>query len=261
MVRLGSYPCVRAMSAVAEQAKLRLRAQPGSKAAAGFKPVAAHDLANYQLDGESLKAIALPALRAAATRHRLPASTLEQEEVMRMLFAALLEASSADRMLAFETLSDQCAGLLLHGIRREGLLSSHTADALNVLNKPQVVERYRAYGNRWTLPVEQPNPDELERARARLDAKSEATSMGEWLNSLADVIDEPANTRPWYRSKLVMMVLSLAAFFILLHVGLLLKALAKVHETDSTVLLLPVVGLSASAALALFAVAINKLTD
>jgi len=54
-------------------------------------------------------------------------------------------------MLAFETLSDQCAGLLLHGIRREGGLSSHTADALNVLGKPQVVERYRAYGNRWSF--------------------------------------------------------------------------------------------------------------
>ena len=89
--------------------------------------------------------------------------------------------------------------------------------------------------------------------------------MGEWLNSLADVLDEPANMRPWYRSKLVMMVLSLAALFILLHLGLLLKALTKVHQTDNTVLgpvlLLPVVGLSASAALALVAVAINKLTD
>jgi hypothetical protein len=253
-----------AMATVAEQAKLRMRAQPGSRAAAGFKPVAAKDLANYQLDGEPLKDIALPTLRAAATRHRLPASTLEQEEVMRMLFAALLAASSADRMLAFETLSDQCAGLLLHGIRREGGLSSHTADALNVLGKPQVVERYRAYGNRWTMPVEQPEPAELERARASLDTKSEATSMGEWLNSLADVLDEPANMRPWYRSKLVMMVLSLAALFILLHLGLLFKALAKVHQTDNTVLgpvlLLPAVGLSASAALALVAVAINKLT-
>ena len=249
------------MATVAEQAKLRLRVQASGRVAAGFRPVAVQDLANYQLDGQPLKDIALPALRAAATRHRFPASTLEQEDVMRMLFAALLAASSTDRMLAFETLSDQCAGLLLHGIRRELQLSSHTADALNVLCKPQVIERYRAYGNRWTMPIEPPNPAELERARASLDAKSEATSMGEWLNSLADVLDEPTNTRPWYRSKLVMMVLSLAAFFILLHLGLLLKALAKVHATDSTVLLLPVVGLSASAALALVAVAINKLTD
>ena len=253
------------MAAYAEQAKLRMRAQSGSRVAAAFKPVTAKDLANYQLDGEPLKDIALPALRAAATRHRLPASTLEQEEVMRMLFAALLAASSTDRMLAFETLSDQCAGLLLHGIRREGGLSSHTADALNVLGKPQVVERYRAHGNRWTMPIEQPDPAELERARASLDAKSEATSMAEWLDSLAGVLDGPANMRPWYRSKLVMMVLSLAALFILLHLGLLLKALSKVHrETDNTVLgpvlLLPAVGLSASAALALVAVAINKLT-
>ena len=147
------------MAAYAEQAKLRMRAQSGSRVAAAFKPVTAKDLANYQLDGEPLKDVALPALRAAATRHRLPASTLEQEEVMRMLFAALLAASSTDRMLAFETLSDQCAGLLLHGIRREGGLSSHTADALNVLGKPQVVERYRAHGNRWTMPIEQPDSD------------------------------------------------------------------------------------------------------
>ena len=113
------------MAAYAEQAKLRMRAQSGSRVAAAFKPVTAKDLANYQLDGEPLKDIALPALRAAATRHRLPASTLEQEEVMRMLFAALLAASSTDRMLAFETLSDQCAGLLLHGIRRGRALQSH----------------------------------------------------------------------------------------------------------------------------------------
>ena len=76
------------MAAVAEQAKLRMRVQPGSRAAAGaqpggraaagFKTVTAKDLANYQLDGEPLKDIALPALRAAATRHRLPTSALEQ---------------------------------------------------------------------------------------------------------------------------------------------------------------------------------------
>ena len=48
------------------------------------------------------------------------------------------------------------------------------------------------------------------------------------------------------------------------HSACIIKALAKVHQTDNTVLgpvlLLPAVGLSASAALALVAVAINKLT-
>ena len=83
--------------------------------------------------------------------------------------------------------------------------------------------------------------------------------MGEWLGSLADVLDEPANTRLWYRSKMVLGVLALAAFFILLHVALLYKTLSKIHATDNTLLLLPVVGLSASAGVALFALAINQL--
>lgn len=255
------------MSAYAEQAKLRLRAQtgkpsPASSAQTSFKPVAVQDLCKFELDDEPLEKMALPALREAATRHRLPASTLEQEAVMRMLFAALLAASAAGggRTLAFETLSDECAGLLLHAIRREGLVSAHTAEALNVLGKPQVVERYRSYGNKWTLPTEHPDPSELARVRASLDPKSDAASMGEWLRTLSDALEAPVNARPWYRSKAVLAIIALAALFVLVHVLLLIKTLRKIHTVDSTLLLLPVAGLSASAMVALFAVVINKIS-
>ena len=180
---------------------------------------------------------------------------------MRMLFAALLAASAGGgRTLAFESLSDECAGLLLHAIRREGLVSAHTAEALNVLGKPQVVERYRSYGNKWTLPAEQPDPSELARARASLDPKSDAASMGEWLRTLSDALEAPVNARPWYRSKAVLAILVLAAIFVLVHVLLLFKTLSKIHTMDSTLLLLPVAGLSASAMVALFAVVINQIS-
>ena len=106
-----------------------------------------------------------------------------------MIFAALLSATGQSKPLAWETLSEECAGLLLHAVQREGFLSSGTAEALNVLSKPQVVERYRAYGNKWTLPKEQSDPAELERVRASLGAGSEASSMGEWLSSLADALE------------------------------------------------------------------------
>ena len=262
------------MACIAEQAKLRLRAQAGkpssssasssspTTAQTSFRPVAVQDLSKYSLDGEPLGTLALPALLEAAKRHRLPASTLEQEGTMRMLFAALLAASGGGggRTLAFESLSDECAGLLLHAIRREGLVSAHTAEALNVLGKPQVVERYRSYGNKWTLPTEQPDPSELARARARLDPKSDAASMGEWLRTLSDALEAPVNARPWYRSKAVLAILALAALFVLVHALLLFKTLSKIHTMDSTLLLLPVAGLSASAMVALFAVVINKIS-
>ena len=244
---------------VVPELRLRFKAADEPPAAVGFTPVAAQDLAKYELDGEKLSAIKLPKLRLAAIRLRLPASTLEQESVMRMLFAALLAASSSDRIQTWDMLPEQSAGLLLHAIRCEGHVSSHTANALNVLSKPMIVERYRTFGNRWTMPVEQFSPAELVKARACLDPKSKAASMGEWLNSLAAVLDEPASTRPWYCSKAVIAVLTLAALFIVIHVGLLLKTLSKIHAADNMVLLLPVLGLSASAMVAAFAVAVNAL--
>ena len=57
-----------------------------------------------------------------------------------------------------------------------------------------------------------------------------------------------------------MAVLGTAACFVVIHVLLLVRVLAKVHRADSNVLLLPVIGLSASAAVAALAVGVNKLS-
>ena len=77
---------------VVPELRLRFKAADEPPAAASFTPVAAQDLAKYELDGEKLSAIKLPKLRLAAIRLRLPASTLEQESVMRMLFAAVIDS-------------------------------------------------------------------------------------------------------------------------------------------------------------------------
>ena len=70
----------------------------------------------------------------------------------------------------------------------------------------------------------------------------------------------PGPTRPWYRSKAVMGVLVVAALFVVVHLFLLVRVLAKVHKADNSILLLPVVGLSASALVAALALGVNKLS-
>ncbi len=103
-------------------------------------------------------------------------------------------------------------------------------------------------------------PTELERARRELGGDS-SLSTGKWLRSLADALDEPAIERPWWTSKVVLAILAVAGLFVGVHVLLLLRVLSKVHAADSTVLLLPLAGLSASALVGLLALIINWVSE
>ena len=86
-----------------------------------------------------------------------------------MLIAVLLKHSAAERAAAtkgssgssssdgslppdaWRDLREEAKGLLLLSLRRDGQLSTTAAAALSVLNKPQVVEKYKLLGNRWTI--------------------------------------------------------------------------------------------------------------
>ena len=56
-------------------------------------------------------------------------------------------------------------------------------------------------------------------------------------------------------------IITLAAIFVLGHVALLLRVLAKVHVADPMVLMYPIAGLSASALVGAVAVGVNALAD
>eukprot|EP00966_Prymnesium_polylepis_P004398 100885-Prymnesium_polylepis.1 len=62
-------------------------------------------------------------------------------------------------------------------------------------------------------------------------------------------------------SKTVLVILAIAGAFVALHVVLLARVLQKVHVADSSVLVYPVVGLGASAAVGGLAVGLNKLSE
>ena len=129
--------------------------------------------------------------------------------------------------------------MLLLSLRRDGQLSTTAAAALSVLNKPQVVEKYKLLGNRWTITEDKRDaPSAIELARKELGGES-SLSTGQWLRQLADALDEPAEERPWYKSKVVLAIVSLAAFFVGFHVLLLVRVLQKVHIADNRVLLYP----------------------
>lgn len=151
--------------------------------------------------------------------------------------------------------------MLLLAARRDGGLSADTAAALNVLNQPQVVEKYKLLGNRWTIPeASRDMPSAVERAREELDHGS-TLSTQEWLHGLADTLEAPTEERPWYTSKPVLFVLMLTALFILGHAALLVRVLLKVHNADNRVLLYPIAGLSASAVVGGFAVVIHRMSE
>ena len=59
----------------------------------------------------------------------------------------------------------------------------------------------------------------------------------------------------------MLLVLALTALFVVGHVVLLVRVLMKVHNADSSVLILPIAGLSASALVGAFAMGVNKLSE
>lgn len=71
-------------------------------------------------------------------------------------------------------------------------------------------------------------PSAVERARQELDHGS-SLSTQEWLRGLADTLEAPANERPWWTSKPVLLVLMLSALFVLGHAALLVRVLFKVR--------------------------------
>ena len=225
-------------------------------------------LPNYSFDGVPLPELSTAVLQQWASSQGLP--TLSEPHI-RMVLCALLVASGSGSVSnsAWRSLREQAAGLLILAIRRDGCLTSATVAALNLLNKAEVVERYKTHGNKWTM---QPNPGlrargdadaraELERARCALGGK-DSEKLGDWLRSLADVLDEePASSRPWYMSKFVLIILLVVVAFISVHVLLLARVLQKVHVVDSSVLRYPLMGLGASSLVGGIAVGISKLSD
>ena len=98
-----------------------------------------------------------------------------------------------------------------------------------------------------------------ELARKELGGES-SLSTGQWLRQLADALDEPAEERPWYKSKVVLAIVSLAAFFVGFHVLLLVRVLQKVHIADNRVLLYPIAGLGTAGVVGAFAIGVHKLS-
>lgn len=195
-----------------------------------------------------------------------------------MLIAVLLKHSAAERAAAtkgssgssssdgslppdaWRDLREEAKGLLLLSLRRDGQLSTTAAAALSVLNKPQVVEKYKLLGNRWTITEDKRDaPSAIELARKELGGES-SLSTGQWLRQLADALDEPAEERPWYKSKVVLAIVSLAAFFVGFHVLLLVRVLQKVHIADNRVLLYPIAGLGTAGVVGAFAIGVHKLS-
>jgi len=229
-----------------------------SMAALKFKELAVNDLATTTVpDGCALTQLAGDALLARGRALGLP--SLGDEPQTRMLIGALHTACEVGvpHKGTWSELREEVRGLLLLALRREGRVSAKTAEALNVLNKPPVIEKYQVFGNRWTMP--EASREMVEAAKRELDASSSVTTT-EWLRSLADALDEPVDERPWWTSTPVLLVLFLASLFILAHVVLLARVLFKVHDRDNSVLFLPIAGLSASALVGAFAIGIHKMS-
>ena len=230
-----------------------------------FASLSASDVAALALDGVALPSLSGDALQRCAAAAGVPPKELGGDEgQLRLLLAALLRAHGDAAQLpreAYLDVREEARGLLLHALRREGRVSTATADALNVLNQPEVVEKYTARGNRWTMSeASREAPSAVERARKELGAES-AQSTKEWLRTLADALEAPPTDRPWYASTMVWFVLALAALFVLVHALLLARVLTKVHAADANVLLYPLYGLSASAAVGAFAIGVHKLSE
>lgn len=215
------------------------------------------DVATVSVDGESLQQLCGNELLSRSKALGLPA--LGDDQQMRMVIGALAAASHSGTLHAgiWSEMREEARGLLLLSIRREGRVSASTAAALNILNKPPVIEKYQLFGNRWTIPAE--SRDAIETARMELDSSS-AASTGDWLRSLANALDEPVAQRPWWASTPVLIVLLLASLFVLGHVVLLARAIAKVHDRDDRVLLLPLAGLSASVLVGAIAIGVHVMS-
>lgn len=238
----------------------------------------AASVATCTLDGAPLQSLGADVLRSRAKLLGLP--RIGDEQQLRLLIAVLQAHVASERAQAsgasgsssgsasvlppntWQELREETKGLLLLAVRREGKLSASTAEALNVLNKPQVVEKYKLLGNRWTIPEEKRDaPSAVERARKELGGDSAGVSTGQWLRTLADALEEAPEERPWYTSKAVLAIVALAAAFVLVHVVLLVRVLQKVHFADNRVLLYPVAGLSMSAVVGAFAIGVHKLSE
>ena len=201
---------------------------------ASFSALSAASAVEMSFDGVPLSQLSGDALLQKARHVGLPRA-LSDEQQMRIVLASLLQSSGSSAGVTATTLPkatwgelrEEAAGLLLLSVRREGCITSSTAAALNVLAKPQVVEKYTTKGNRWTIAEACRDPS-VEQAREELGGSGPG-SNGEWLRSLGDALDEPIDERPWYTSKVVLAVLSLAFLFVGVHVLLLVRVLMKVR--------------------------------
>ena len=236
---------------------------PTTTPCATFKPTAKPDLAKLRLPGTPLDK-ASDAAVAAEGKHMgcRPCPFRPRRGADGARRAARGGCGRAARVgqpapPVWPAMQQQARGLLLHAVRREGFVSRHTADALNLLNKTAVVQSYAVAGGRSSVPRE------LALARAKLAAgdADEDTSMGDWRARARRRARAPPPSRPWYRSKLVLLIVGITTLFVAAHVLLLARVLSRVHNFDAQILLLPFLGLSASAIVAAFAVGVNRLSD
>jgi hypothetical protein len=227
-----------------------------------FEAVSPEDLHNLSLDGSApIAHLSSEELLDQALTLNLP--KLDNDQHLRVLLGALLRAENGKvHAGSWSEVRDEARGLLLLAIRRDGRLSASSAQAATALNKPAVVEKYKAMGNRWTMSEASRDPADSAIARARTELGiDESVGAAEWLSTLADALEAPVDERPWWTSKFVLIVLGIAAVFVLVHVLLLVRVLMKVHSTDSNVLIYPIAGLSASAVVGAIAICIHKLSE
>ena len=190
-----------------------------------FAPLTLEQCNNLVLDDAPLGSCAVDDLQKRASACGIK---LGDETQLRLLIGSLLAATGGSfGAHVWSEVRDEARGLLLLAIRREGRVSESTAEALNVLNKPAVVEKYRALGNRWTISeASREAPSAIERARKELGDDG-SLNTGEWLRALADSLEAVDEPRPFWASTLVLFVVSLTAIFILVHVALLVRVLFK----------------------------------
>merc|ERR1712087_129472 len=143
------------------------------------------------------------------------------EHVLRMLLAALLAAGGSERMNApsgpgqavssalprWDDMHQQARAFLVAGIRREGCVSQKTAQAVNMLNKPHVMEPYQKLGDRWTIAENE--IDYGSRRPTRLD-DVDAEELVRSLKTAQKPEVEKTPRHPWWLSKVVFAVLSVA---------------------------------------------------
>ena len=247
-----------------------------------FVSVSPDDLATIVLDGTPLAAAPSSTLHARAQLCGLP--QLGDDQQLRLLLGVLLKHAERERAAAahgggggggggsssadigalppdaWRDLREEAKGLLLLSLRRDGKLSPNAAAALSMINKPEVVEKYKLLGNRWTITEDKRDaPSAIELARKELGGES-SLSTGQWLRSLADALEEPVEERPWYSSKIVLAIVALAAIFVGIHAILLVRVLQKVHIADNRVLIYPIAGLGTAGVVGAFAIGVHKLS-